>query len=171
MSDRTPPAFDPTAIIAVLADHEVRFVAVGGYAAGVQGAMYVTNDLDVCYARTRENHDRLARALADLEAEPRDLPEGVRVHLDARALAAGTTWTLMTKFGQLDLLAEPGPGISFDVLAPRARTIRGDRTYLVATVADLIAMKTAAGRPKDLAQIELLRATQEELSDRNPDDL
>lgn len=156
-------AFDPLAIIRVLNDRGVLFVLIGGIAAGVQGAIWATTDLDIVYARGRENHARLASALADLEAAPIDLPPGVRVQLDARSLAAGNVWTLRTRFGRLDLLGEPAPGIRYETLAPRARTIRGEQTYMVASIDDLIVMKRAAGRAKDVAHIELLQATVEEM--------
>jgi hypothetical protein len=158
-------AFDPMAIIRLLNVHGVRYVVIGGIAAGVQGAVWVTADLDICHARDRENLERLAAALAELEVRPRDLPAGVRVILDARGLAAGTTWTLGTRFGALDLLAEPGGGMSYETLAPRARTLEGEETYLVASLEDLITMKAAAGRPKDIGQVELLRLAAAE-SDR-----
>jgi hypothetical protein len=161
-------AFDPLKIIRVLNRHGVRFVVIGGIAAGVQGAMWATTDLDVTYDREQGNHARLASALAELNAEPVELPPGVRVHLDARGLAAGDVWTLMTRYGRLDLLGEPAPGITYAALAARARSIHGDEAYLVATIEDLISMKQHAGRPKDRAQIELLRATLDELSAAEP---
>jgi hypothetical protein len=86
------------------------------------------------------------------------------VHLDARSLSAGNFWTLITRYGRLDLLGEPAPRINYAVLVKRARTIHGQETYQVATIDDLIAMKRAAGRTKDMAQIELLRATADELA-------
>ncbi|HEY8767862.1 MAG TPA: hypothetical protein VIP09_11470 [Dehalococcoidia bacterium] len=164
MTARGATAFDPLALIRVLNEHAVRFVVIGGIAAGVQGAIWATTDLDITYARGRDDHKRLAAALTALEAEPVDLPPGVTVHLNARSLAAGDIWTLMTRYGRLDLLGEPAPGINYTFLAKRARTIHGQQTYQVATIDDLIAMKRAAGRSKDLAQIELLRATAEELA-------
>jgi hypothetical protein len=44
--------FDPIAIIRVLNEHQVRFVVIGGIAAGVQGAEWLTTDLDVVRSRT-----------------------------------------------------------------------------------------------------------------------
>jgi hypothetical protein len=160
-------AFDPLAIIRVLNEHQVRFVVIGGIAAGVQGAIWATADLHIAYARDRENHERLAAALAELEAEPVELPAGVHVALDVRSLAAGTNWTLMTRFGRLDLLGEPGGGLDYAKLAPRARLIQGEQTYKVASIEDLISMKTAAGRARDIGQVELLRLTAEELARRS----
>jgi len=169
MTESAVDVFDPLAIIRVLNEQEVRFVVIGGIAAGVQGAIWVTADLEIAYARSRDDYQRLAAALAELEAEPVDLPSGVRVMLDAHSLAAGTTWTLITRFGRLDLLGEPGAGLDHASLASRARVIRGQETYLVASLEDLIAMKSAAGRPKDAGQVELLRATADELARRAVD--
>lgn len=138
--------FDPLAIIGILNEHGVRFVVIGGIAAGVQGAMWATTDLDITYARDRVDLARLASALEALGAEPIELPAGVRVRLDGRSLRAGNVWTLSTRFGRLDLLGEPAPGLDYDAMSSRARTIRGAQTYLVATIDDLIAMKRAAGR-------------------------
>jgi hypothetical protein len=153
-----PAPFDPLAIIEVLDRHEVPFVVIGGIAAGVQGAMWATFDLDVVYSRDREDLGRLAAALAELDARPVELEPGLTVTLDERALRQGDTWTLRTRHGRLDLLAEPAPGLGFEALWPRARTIEGQQTYRVASIADLIAMKRFAGRPQDSGHIELLRA-------------
>jgi hypothetical protein len=72
-------------------------------------------------------------------------------------------WTLATKYGRLDLMDEPAPGLTYASLAARGRTIRASATYQVARVDDLITMKKAAGRPKDVGQIELLEKVAEEL--------
>jgi len=161
-----PAAFDPLAIIGTLNRHGVRFVVIGGIAAGVQGVVWATADLDVCYARSRANLERLAAALAELEAEPAEAPDGVVVHLDARTLRNGDWWTLTTRFGRLDCLGEPAPGITYETIAERARTIRASETYQVAAFEDLLAMKRAANRPKDIGHIELLRAAIEEARER-----
>jgi hypothetical protein len=160
----TAPAFDPMSMIRQLNEHEVRFVVIGGVAAGVQGAAWFTRDLDICYARSRSDHQRLADALAALDARPREMPDGVNVTLDARALASGDLWTLDTRFGQLDCLGLPAPGMSYETLVLSARRMEGEESYLVASVDDLIPMKLVAGRPKDLMGVELLRALREEMA-------
>lgn len=153
--------FDPLAIIEVLNRHGVPFVVIGGIAAGVQGAMWATFDLDIVYGRAREDLRNLAAALSELEAHPIALEEGVTVVLDERDLRHGDIWTLATRHGRLDLLAEPAPGLRLDALVPRARMIEGQQSYRVASLADLIAMKRHAGRPRDAGQIQLLRAAWE----------
>ena len=47
MNERVVGPFDPLAIIGVLNAHGVRFIVIGGIAAGVQGAMWATTDLDI----------------------------------------------------------------------------------------------------------------------------
>jgi len=156
--------FDPQALIAALNRHGVRYVVIGGIAGGVQGAIWATTDLDICYARGAGDHERLAAALAELKARPVDLPLGVHVRLDVRALRRGETWTLLTDFGRLDLMGEPAPGLDYETLSATARSFVGQHeTYLVASLEDLITMKSAAGRAKDRAHIELIQAVREEL--------
>ena len=63
--------------------------------------------------------------------------------------------------GAVDLIAEPAPGLRYETLQPRARTIEGEQTYRVAAIADLIAMKHFANRPQDEGHVRLLRAAWE----------
>ncbi len=154
--DEVVTAFDPLGLIGVLNEHLVDFVVAGGFAAGVQGAVWVTIDLDIAYSRERGNLTRLATALTALDAQPVGLPVGVAIKLDARALTAADVWTLWTRLGRLDLMSEPAPGLTFQALRDRARTIEGRETYRVASINDLVAMKRHAGRPKDIAHLDIL---------------
>ena len=58
--------FDVEALLRRLAEHDVEFILVGGVAAAVHGSIRLTTDLDVVYARTAANIERLASALAPL---------------------------------------------------------------------------------------------------------
>ena len=42
-------------VVEVLAAEQVAFVIIGGLALVIQGSSRATNDLDLCYARDREN--------------------------------------------------------------------------------------------------------------------
>ena len=162
------PAFSASSLLGALHDGGVDFVVIGGLAAQAHGSPLITEDLDICFDLDRANLERLAAVLEQLAAIRRDMPEGVRAPLDARALRAGDVFTLRTMFGDLDLLARPDPNLDYGLL--RGRAIRfefGDRTVWIADLADVIAMKTAAGRPKDLLAIEHLGALREELDRRD----
>jgi len=93
-------------LIDALAHEGVHFIVVGGVAVVVHGYPRATGDLDVCYARTEQNFERIARALTPfrpwLRGAPRDLP----FTLDARTLRNGLDFTLATDVGDIDLLGE-----------------------------------------------------------------
>jgi hypothetical protein len=88
--------------------------------------------------------------------------------LDARTLRAGSVFTLNSRLGRIDLLADPDPGLDYDMLMRNAIQIElfGVRVR-AAGLDDLIAMKRAAGRPKDRIELEILGALREEI-DRLP---
>lgn len=161
------PAFSASNLLRTLLDGGVDFVVIGGLAAQAHGSPLITEDLDICFDLDRANLERLASVLERLTAIRRGMPEGVRAPLDARALRAGDVFTLRTAFGDLDLLARPDPGLDYAQLRSRATRFEFDRmTVWIANLDDVIAMKRAAGRPKDLLAIEHLGALREELDRR-----
>ncbi len=159
--------FDPDAILRTLDAHGVRFVVVGGLAGNLRGTADVTNDLDVCYARDTNNLERLGVALEELDARPRgtgvvdDLP----FKLDALTLRHGDTFTFLTSAGAFDILATPSGTTGFEDLDAGATSIDlgGGLVVRVASLEDLMRMKRAAARPKDLIQLEHLGALREEV--------
>jgi DNA-binding transcriptional LysR family regulator len=156
--------FSAADLLRALVDGGVDFVIIGGVAAQVHGSPILTRDLDVCYRLDRDNLERLAAVLHDLLAVRRQLPDGIDAPLDARALRAGDVFTLRTTHGDLDLLARPEPGLDYARL--RSRAIRSEyegREVWIAGLDDLIAMKRAAGRTKDLLTLEHLGALREEI--------
>jgi hypothetical protein len=159
--------FAPEAVIRLLGRHQVRWVLIGGLAAITHGAPIVTQDVDICYAREDEDLERLAAALIEVSAELRGGDPGLPFRVDAKALRAGDSFTLTTDVGWLDLLGTPSGTSGFEDLARTADVfdLFGQRV-LVASVEDLIRMKRAAGRPKDLLAIEELGALRDELARR-----
>lgn len=127
----------------------------------------VTGDVDVCYARERENLERLAEALRALEARLRgpDLPDDLPFVLEARTLALGDTFTFRTGFGDLDILGTPSGTGGFPDLDAGATEfeIREGLKVRVCSLDDLIRMKRAARRTKDLIQLEELAALKERI--------
>ncbi len=162
------PLLHADRILRTLLDADVRFVLIGGLASQVHGSPSLTGDVDICFALDGENLDRLAAALHSLVAVRREMPAGVSAPLDARALRAGDVFTLTTRYGDLDLLAHPDPGLDFDELVKRSVAAEVLSVEVrVASLEDLIAMKRAAGRPKDRIELEILGALREELDRRS----
>ncbi len=142
-----------------LVDHQVRFVVIGGVALIARGVQRATEDLDVAYARDRDNLDRLAAALAPIHPRLRGVPAGLPFVLDAASLRSGLNFTLDTDLGPLDLLGEvPGLGGYDHVDAAASELTIAGMPLLVLTVDGLERAKRAAGRPKDLVDLGYLRA-------------
>lgn len=160
--------FDFLTPIERLAAREVRFVVIGGIAARLHGSNIVTSDLDICYARDDANLERLAGVLAELGAKLRGAPEDVRFLLDSKTLRMSDHFTFETLLGSLDILGIPA-GIrgGYEELERGAVEIDLDGVSVkVASIDDLIRMKRAAGRPRDLAMVEELGALRDEIDAR-----
>jgi hypothetical protein len=159
-------AFDPLRTLRVLTKHDVRFVLIGGFAAALRGSPMITGDLDVCYARDAENLERLALALRSLGARLRGAPDDVPFQLDATALRNGDHFTFATSAGALDCLGTPAGTSGFaDLDAAATDEVVEGLAIRVASIEDLIRMKRAAGRPKDLIALEWLTAVRDETND------
>lgn len=155
--------FDPIGALRVFIEHDVRFVLIGGFAAALRGSPMITGDLDLCYARDDENLERLALALRSLDARLRGAPDDVPFQLDAEALRNGDHFTFATSAGALDCLGTPAGTTGFaDLDAAATDEVVDDLTIRVASIEDLIRMKRAAGRPKDLIAVEWLVAVRDE---------
>jgi len=143
-------AFDPVPLVVALARGDVDFVVIGGVAGGAYGSAYATGDLDVAYARERPNLERLASVLRELGATLRGAPRGVPFILDGKTLENGANFTFLTRHGSLDILADAAGAPPYARLrADSTRTTVGGLEVRIASLDHLIAMKEAAGRPKD----------------------
>ncbi len=160
--------FDPLLALKVLARHDVRYVIIGGFAGDLLGAPLNTNDLDICYERTRENMDRLAAALVELRATLRvvGVEEDLPFLLDGKTLAAGDSFTFDTDAGALDILGTPSGTKGYGDLTAGARSVPlDDLDVRVVDLADLMRMKRASGRVKDRLHLEVLSALREILTE------
>ena len=159
-----PRQFDPIRAFQTLNRHDVRYVLIGGFAGKLRGSTILTVDIDICYARDRTNLDRLAAALTELHAYLRGVEEGLPFRLDAETLARGDSFTFVTDAGDLDILGTPSGSEGYEQLIRNASTLDlGEVMVSVAALEDLIAMKRAAGRPRDRAPREVLAALRDEI--------
>ena len=162
--------FDPELVFRSLNEHHVRYVVIGGYAAILHGSPTVTLDADICAARDHENLERLAAALRTVHARIRTTsePHGVPVALNGEFLSKMAMMNLVTDGGAFDVSFTPGAfPTGYEGLANHAVEYDIDGLIVpVASLADVIASKRAANRPKDLAVLPILDALQDEIADR-----
>jgi predicted nucleotidyltransferase len=154
---------DFKAVFRALGDAGVEFILIGGLAATAHGSVRLTRDVDVVYWRSADNLQRLVLALTPYHPYLRGAPPGLPFRWDAATLERGLNFTLVTDIGDLDLLGEVTGGGRYEDLLQHSGTIQlfGVECRCI-TLEQLIHVKRAAGRPKDLEAIAELEALLEE---------
>ena len=147
------PDFDE--FIGSLTAHGVEFVIVGAYALAFHGAPRFTGDLDILIRPTRENAARLLEALTAFGFPVPDLtPETVVDH--RRMLEMGVPPVQIHVMSAIS-------GVEWDeVWADRVDGPLGPHTVAFLGRETFLRNKRAAGRPKDLADIDALRSGRDE---------
>lgn len=167
------PEFQLIGYLALLAEHGVDYLLVGGVGARIQGTATTTQDIDIVPEPSLANLARLAEALSDPTTEwmaGRDrtyLPHPI---VEASEFTTTTISSYRTRFGAIDVLMDlPGVG-GYDVLLRNARRYEWNGVVLlVAALDDIIRSKEASDRAKDLRALDALYAARENLR-RQPDD-
>lgn len=153
--------FRPRELLRVLERRDVRYVLIGGFAAAIHGSTVQTNDADICPARDEENLERLAAALAELDARIAvpDEPGGVDFPHDPQFIGRVATWNLVTRYGRFDISFQPSGTRGYeDLRRGAAEYDLGDGLIVpVASLLDIIRSKEAAGREKDRRALPTLR--------------
>jgi hypothetical protein len=138
-------------LIQALVDAGVEFVIIGGWSAILHGGSYATQDLDLCFSRSRANLQSLVKSLAPFHPRPRDFPAGLPFVWDEATLRNGMLFTLSTDLGSVDLLGEVlGVGDFRRVKELSVQLDAFDRRVWTLDLPALIQAKKAAGREKDL---------------------
>ena len=148
-------------LITRLIEHGVDFVVVGGYAATIHGASYVTFDLDICAPcemSDLENLSRLHAALADLHPLHRMVLHERPFVFPPRSIEETGNIYLRTDLGQLDVLGAIELGDYAFVRAHSVAVKYGVGEYLVLDCTTLIESKKVTARPKDLLVAKQLAA-------------
>lgn len=149
-------------ILIRLADAGVEVIVVGMAAAVIQGVPVTTWDLDVVHRRTSDNVERLLRVLRDLDAVARHDPR--RLQPDATHLSSPGHVLMETKFGDFDCLGAIDGGRSYEDLLGTSELVDFEgRPLRILSLREILAIKTRAGRPKDLAAIPYIQSTIDEI--------
>ena len=143
-------------VVAALADVRLEAILIGNAAAAIHGAPVTTVDFDFMFRATPVNLAKLKRFARRLEAvilRPYYPASSLyRVMNDERGL-------------QVDFMPAIHGVKSFNSLRSRAEKIElGGRPLWVAHLADIIASKRAAARPRDKAVLDILEKTLRERS-------
>ncbi len=151
-------AFDE--LLRRLAKAEIEFVVVGGLALNAWGVVRGTRDVDVVVAMETENLKRLAEVAVSAggHVQQDEALLGTPFSI-AAALAGGEQVAIETDLGRLDVVQGLDGVPSFEELRSRAAEadILGTKVW-ICSLDDLKAMKKAAGRTRDLADLEDLDA-------------
>ncbi len=147
-----------------LSEHSVEYVIVGGVAITLHSTGYITQDLDFCYRRTKENISRLASALVPFKPIPRDWDKTLPYIFDATTLWNETNFTFETSIGAIDLLGKvKGIGDYTEALKNSISYSIYGCEISAFTLDALIISKSAADRPKDHLVLPELKALREAL--------
>jgi predicted nucleotidyltransferase len=154
----TEPAFD--ALLSRLVKAEAGFVVVGGLAVGAWGVVRATKDIDIVVAPDVENLRRVAEVAvaAGGHVQQGEALLGSPISI-ASALASGEQVPIETELGRLDIVQGLDGVPAYEELRERAvdAEILGV-PVAICSIEDLKAMKRAAGRTRDLADLEDLDA-------------
>ena len=158
-------ALDPIPLLRFLRERGIEHIVIGGFAVNAHGFIRVSKDLDIVPDPSRENLEKLAGALIELNArnaEGDDLAED-EFPLDPTSvddLSQGGNFRLATDLGELDVMQWVA---GLDSENPYAELIgqaiegQPDGVQVwICGLAHLRAMKRAAGRPRDLDDLEHL---------------
>lgn len=139
-------------LLASLLDHDVRFLVVGAHALAVHGVPRGTQDLDVWVAPEPVNAARVWEALAGYGA-----PLAALGITPADFIAADMVVQLGMPPQRIDILTGLSGVAGFEPAWIDRLTVgvRGRAVPFLGRAA-LVATKRAAGRPKDLADLEAL---------------
>lgn len=163
------------AVVRVLNEAGVRYLVAGGVAVNAHGYLRFTQDVDLVIALDPANIVGAFEALAKLGYKP-------IVPITGQQFATAELrqrWILEKGMRVLNLFSDLHPETTLDILAAEpfdfesehAKALRGELAAGVevpfVSISALIAMKEAAGRPRDLDDIQHLRWI---LSEQKPDE-
>jgi hypothetical protein len=147
-----------------LQKHDVQYVVVGGIAINLHGVERATMDVDLVLAMDEANLQRFLRVAAALELMP-SLPVKIESLCDAAQLDEWVREKHMIAFSlrplsktapSIDIIVRPK--VSFETMYQnRVEKDIGSVRFKLASIDDLIVLKTGTGRNKDASDIVALK--------------
>jgi len=138
----------------LLTEHRVEFVVVGAYALALHGAPRYTGDLDLLVHPTHDNANRVLTAIREF-GFPTDLLTAEAVVASSSLIQMGTPPVQLHIMSAID-------GVTWeDVWSGREVATLGGLAIPFIGRRAFIENKRAAGRAKDLADIEALGGSQQ----------
>jgi predicted nucleotidyltransferase len=135
-------------LLRLLNEHNVRYVIIGAAAFPIHGYTRATIDIDIFIAADERNALRIRETLAEFGYDMTDI-----------SLEDLQQKKLLIRQYQLDLDVHSfAKGVDFEsVWEHRVKGTYGNQPANFASLEDLILMKEAAGRAKDLEDLKVLR--------------
>ena len=142
-------------ILRALSDADARFLVVGAYAVSVHAEPRATGDLDICIRPTAENARRVWQALVHFGAPVQSFD------VEAGDFARpGMVYQIGLPPRRIDIITQLS-GLSFEeAWESRENAELGGRVVYVIGRDALLLNKRAAGRAKDLADVERLEGNE-----------
>jgi hypothetical protein len=135
--------------ISLLQKHKVEFLICGGHAVGFYGYPRLTMDFDFLFQPTSYNAEKIMNVLKEFGFGDAGIPESA-------FLSEGTAVTLGVQPNQIDLLTSVSSINTESIFNNAVKGKLEDFEVLYISKYDLIQCKKAAGRAKDLADVEEL---------------
>jgi hypothetical protein len=137
------------AFVELLESHGVKYAVIGGYAVISHGYPRYTGDIDFFVEKSQENASKLVKVINEFFGEQPHITEECFLDSDR-----------MSQFGdppyRIDILVDV-PGLIFEEVHPKCIRGRiGGKEAPFINLQDLIKSKQAAGRLKDLGDLEAL---------------
>ncbi len=137
------------AFVELLESHGVKYAIIGGYAVISHGYPRYTGDIDFFVEKSQENASKLVKVINEFFGEKPHITEECFLDSDR-----------MSQFGdppyRIDILVDV-PGLIFEEVHPKCIRGRiGGKEAPFINLQDLIKSKQAAGRLKDLGDLEAL---------------
>ncbi len=151
-------------LFAALAKHRVAYAVIGGLAVNLHGVPRMTYDVDIVCVRTSENLASLGHALAELSLRIRQPllletfadPEVQRIAREEHNMLALTFTDPNDPLREVDVLV--ATAFDADAIVARAEARPwNDLTVSIASLDDLVQMKSNTGRAQDEADVLHLR--------------